>query len=205
MNGVKLAILSTAIILSTGCSTVTTRNIDAHNAKEVVVKGLSYKDFQRASNEAIDSMLRSKMISKPGGGRYVLVISDIINDTMQRIDIDQLIKGIRIDLLNSGKVVVTTAVSAKGKSVEDKMSMDVRELRGHSEFNQKTAAGKNQLILPDLSLSGKIIQRNNRINRYEELITYYFQLSLTDLNTGLAHWEGQTVIQKAGSGDSVSW
>jgi hypothetical protein len=203
MNKIKLAMLSAAIILSTGCSTVATKNIDVHNDKEVAVRGLNYKDFQKAANDSVDSMLRSGAISKPGGGRYVLAISDIINDTMQRIDTDQLVKKIRVALLQSGKVVVTTAVSAKG--AEDKMSMDARKLRGHGEFNQKTVAGKGQMIAPDMSLSGKIIQKNIRINRSEEQTEYYFQLSLTDINTGLALWEGETVLGKRGSGDSVSW
>jgi len=203
MNKIKLVILSAAVILTTGCSTVATKNIDVHNDKEVAVRGLNYKDFQKAANDSVDSMLRSGAISKPGGGRYVLAISDIINDTMQRIDTDQLVKKIRVALLQSGKVVVTTAVSAKG--AEDKMSMDARKLRGHGEFNQKTVAGKGQMIAPDMSLSGKIIQKNIRINRSEEQTEYYFQLSLTDINTGLALWEGETVLGKRGSGDSVSW
>jgi len=203
MNKIKLVILSAAVILTTGCSTVATKNIDIHNDKEVAVRGLNYKDFQKASNELVDSMLRSGAISKPGGGRWVLAISDIINDTMQRIDTDQLVKKIRIALLQSGKVVVTTAVSAKG--AEDKMSMNARKLRGHGEFNQKTVAGKGQMIAPDMSLSGKIIQKNIRINRSEEQSEYYFQLSLTDINTGLALWEDESFVGKRGSGDSVSW
>jgi len=203
MNKIKLVILSAAVILTTGCSTVATKNIDIHNDKEVAVRGLNYRDFQKASNELVDSMLRSGAISKPGGGRWVLAISDIINDTMQRIDTDQLVKKIRIALLQSGKVVVTTAVSAKG--AEDKMSMNARKLRGHGEFNQKTVAGKGQMIAPDMSLSGKIIQKNIRINRSEEQSEYYFQLSLTDINTGLALWEGESFVGKRGSGDSASW
>jgi len=203
MNKIKLVILSAAVILTTGCSTVSVKNIDTHNDKEVAVRGLNYKDFQKASNELVDSMLRSGAISKPGGGRWVLAISDIINDTMQRIDTDQLVKKIRIALLQSGKVVVTTAVSAKG--AEDKMSMNARKLRGHGEFNQKTVAGKGQMIAPDMSLSGKIIQKNIRINRSEEQSEYYFQLSLTDINTGLALWEDESFVGKRGSGDSVSW
>ena len=203
MNKIKLVILSAAVILTTGCSTVATKNIDIHNDKEVAVRGLNYRDFKKASNELVDSMLRSGAISKPGGGRWVLAISDIINDTMQRIDTDQLVKKIRIALLQSGKVVVTTAVSAKG--AEDKMSMNARKLRGHGEFNQKTVAGKGQMIAPDMSLSGKIIQKNIRINRSEEQSEYYFQLSLTDINTGLALWEDESFVGKRGSGDSVSW
>ncbi len=61
------------------------------------------------------------------------------------------------------------------------------------------------MIAPDLSLSGKIIQRNVRVNSGTQQVEYYFQLTLTDINTGLAFWEGETVIGKRGSNKSVSW
>ncbi len=165
--------------------------------------GLDYQDFRKASMDAVQSMLKSGALNKPGGGRYVLAISDIINDTTQRIDIDQLVKSIRIALLQSGKVVVTTAVRAGGP--EDKMSFEARQLRKNSEFNQKTVAKKGQMIAPDFSLSGKIIERNHSIGDGEVKVDYYFQLTLTDIKTGLAFWEGETVVQKVGSDKTVNW
>jgi len=165
--------------------------------------GLDYRDFEKAASDAISSMLHSGAVNKTGGGRYVLVISRIINDTMQRIDTDQLIKKIRVKLLQSGKVVVTTAVGAKGP--EDKMSIEIRRLRRSKEFNQSTVAGKGRMIAPDLSLSGKIIQRNVNVNRGTQRVEYYIHLTLTEINTGLAFWEGETVISKAGSNRSVAW
>ncbi len=180
-----------------------TENIDIYNDHGDAVMGLDYRDFNKASSEAVASMLSSGAVNKPGGGRYVLAISRITNDTMQRIDTDQLIKKIRIDLLNSGKVIVTTAISADG--AEDRMAMQARQLRHSDEFKQSTVAGKGQMIAPELSLSGKILQRNIKINRRKQQAEYYFQLSLTDINTGLAIWEGETVIGKRGSNDAVSW
>jgi len=124
-----------------GCAT-TTRNIDMNNDKGQAVMDLDYRDFQKAASEAIRSMLQSGALNKRGGGRYVLAISRIINDTMQRIDTDQLIKKIRVELLQSGKVVVTTAVSAG--EPEDKMSMKTRQLRKSDEFKQSTVAKKGK-------------------------------------------------------------
>ena len=172
-------------------------------SKENITMGLDNADFQRAAQEAIQSMLESGAVDKPGGGRYVLAISNIVNDTMQRIDTDQLVKKIRVALLQSGKVVVTTAVSAGGP--EDDMSYKARELRKSEEFNQKTVAKKGQMVAPDLSLSGKIIQRNSTLQDGSQRSDYYFQLSLTDINSGLAFWEGETVIGKVGSNDSAAW
>ena len=190
------------LLMFSGCA-ATTRNIDMNNDKGGAVMGLDYRDFQKAASEAISSMLQSGALNKRDGGRYVLAISRIVNDTMQRIDTDQLIKKIRVELLQSGKVVVTTAVS-EGEP-EDKMSYKARQLRKSDEFKQSTVAKKGQMIAPDLSLSGKIIQRNVKVDSGTQQVEYYFQLTLTDINTGLAYWEGETVIGKRGSNKSVAW
>jgi hypothetical protein len=174
-----------------------------HNDKGDQVMGLDYRDFNQAAAEAVQSMLMSGAVDKKNGERYVLAISRITNDTMQHIDTDQLVKKIRVELLRSGKVVVTTAVSANG--AEDEMSIKARELRGNDEFNQATVQKKGTMIAPDLSLSGKILQRNIRMDDGKQQVEYYFMLTLTEIKTGLAWWEGETVIGKRGSGKSVSW
>jgi len=202
LSSVYLVGAAILLFLVSGCAT-TAQNIDMHNDQGQAVMGLDYRDFQKAASEAISSMLQSGAVNKSGGGRYVLAISRIVNDTMQRIDTDQLVKKIRVELLQSGKVVVTTAVGAIGP--EDKMAMQARQLRKSEEFNQNTVAKKGQMIAPELSLSGKIIQRNVKIGRRTQQVEYYFQLTLTDINTGLAFWEGETVIGKRGSNKSVSW
>lgn len=164
---------------------------------------LDYRDFEHAAMNAVQSMLSSGTLDKPGGGRYVMAISRVTNDTMQRIDTDQLVKKIRIALLQSGKVVTTSAISANGST--DQLINQVRKERASPEFKSSTKIGQGQLITPDLSLSGKIIQRNMRENSSTQQVEYYFQLTLTDLRNGLAIWEGETPIIKRGSKDSVAW
>ena len=196
-----LAALVLLLVLS-GCQT-TTSNIDMNNDQRGAVMGLDYRDFNTAGSKMVDDLLASGALNKPGGGRYVLAISRVINDTMQKIDTDQLIKQMRVALLRSGKVVVTTAVGANGP--EDRLAMDARELRNSGEFNQQTVASKGQMIAPEYSLSGKIIQRNVRQSKSKQAAEYYFQLTLTDINTGLAFWEGEEVLGKSGSNKSVAW
>ena len=188
-------------LMLTGCATAT-RYVDPANDQGAVSMGLDYRDFERAASESVDSMLESGAVDNPNGGRYVLVVSRIVNDTMQRLDTDQLVKKIRVDLLRSGRVVTTTAISADG--AEDQMSMRVRELRNSEEFDQRGVERKGTLQAPDLSLSGKILQRNRKVGR-EQQVEYYLQLSLTDLTTGLALWEGESQVIKRGSNASVSW
>ena len=188
--------------LMSGCAPKTER-IDMNNDNGAQVMGLDYRDFNEAASKAVQSMLMSGALDKKNGDRYILAISRVSNDTMQHIDTDQLIKKIRVELLKSGKVVVTTAVGANG--AEDKMSMDARKLRENDEFNQNTVQKKGTLVAPDMSLSGKILQRNVAMDDGKQQVEYYFMLSLTEIKTGLAWWEGETVIGKRGSGKSVSW
>lgn len=196
-------ILAAVVVLFSACATKTT-NIDIDNDKGEAVMGLDYRDFQGAAQDMVESLLASGAVTKKDGGRYVLAVSRVVNDTMQHIDTDQLVKKIRVGLLQSGKVVVTTAVGLNG--AEDKMSMHAREeLRGNEEFDQKSVAGKGTMIAPDFSLSGKILQRNISVDSKTQRVEYYFQMTLTDIKTGLAYWEDERIVAKRGSNKSVAW
>ena len=165
--------------------------------------GLDYRDFEYSAKQAVDSFLNSPLSRKPGSNApWVMAISRIINDTTLNIDTDQLVKKIRIALLNSGRVVTTTAVAAGGP--EDAMSAQVRELEESDLFNQDTVAQRGTMVAPELSLSGKIIQRSNRVGGKQQ-VDYYFQLTATNIETGLAYWEFEEVIAKLGSDSNFSW
>ena len=198
----KLFVLPVLMMFLVACSGAPVK-IDTANDSNGTVMGLDYRDFSEAAGAMVESILASGVVNHPDDGRYVLAISRITNDTMQRIDTDQLVKKIRVDLLRSGKVVVTTAISANG--AEDAMTYQARELRGNDEFEQERVSGKGQLIAPDYSLSGKIIQRNNKVDRRNTQVDYYFQMTLTDIDTGLAYWEDELPIIKRGSSKTVTW
>lgn len=195
----------TAGLIFVGCGEIEPSYTDVSgNNKTPTTLGIDANDFEKAANDMIQSLLSSGALNKPGGGRYVVAISRIKNDTTQRIDTDMLVKKIRIAMNKSGKAVVTTAVAAGG--AEDEMTYQVRdELRGNDEFVQKTVAEKNTLIAPDMSLSGKIIQKTTRVDKKKQVVEYYFQMSLTHIKTGLAYWEDEVVVGKSGSAKSVSW
>jgi uncharacterized protein (TIGR02722 family) len=210
-----LIISATAtMFIFSGCATSSSQvhylnNSNAGTAKAVSL-GLDYEDINRAAQKLVNSMLKSPYLNrmyevkmKKEGKPLVLMISDFTNDTTQRLDIDQIVKKIRIALLNSGKFIVTTALRAGGS--EDKATFGLRKLRGNKEFNQKTIAKKGTIIAPDLSLSGKIIQRTTPLPNGEQRVDYYIQMSLTDVTSGLAFWEGEEVISKAGSSESAPW
>ncbi|WP_280562083.1 penicillin-binding protein activator LpoB [Chromohalobacter sp. 48-RD10] len=196
-----LCLVSLLALVLAGCA-APTRYVDPDNDQGAVSMQLDYRDFAKASDKAVASMLASGAVDNPAGGRYVLVVSRIVNDTMQRLDTDQLVKKIRVQLLRSGRVVTTTAVGIDGP--EDEMNQLTRTLRDSDEFDQRGVEKKGTLQAPDLSLSGKILQRNRRVAD-EQQVEYYVQLTLTDLSSGLALWENETQVIKRGSDASVAW
>ncbi|MBY4675524.1 penicillin-binding protein activator LpoB [Marinobacterium arenosum] len=193
--------LALMMALSVGCAPKT-QMLNQVQADEITTAGLTNTDFEQAAGEAVQSMLRSGAVDRSDGKKNILVISSILNDTMQRLDTDQLVKKIRVELLQSGKVKTTTAIGLNG--AEDQMNTKYAQLSQSSKVNQKTVV-RQRFTAPNLSLSGKIIQRNNRLESDRELVEYYFQLTLTDLSDGLAVWEGETPIRKLTGANTVSW
>lgn len=178
------------------CATQTVL-IDNENDSTERAAALEGRDFEMASNAMIQDMLDMGTLSKPNGQPYILVISRIENDTMQRIDVDELSKAIRIALMKSGKVRVTAFK-------EDDMVMSSSQLRKSKEFNQANVRKAGSLAAPELSLSGKITQREFIVSG-KKRIEYRFSMSITDLKNGLTIWEGEEKIKKLADKDTVTW
>ena len=87
----------------------------------------------------------------------------------------------------------------------DQALHEARQLRDSDEFDTSTTAEKHTLIAPDLTISGKILQRTVTVNRSTERAEYYFQLKLSDVKTGLTLWSDEKPIVKQGSSKSVPW
>ena len=202
MKKVVFFSLVAATIIFTGCTKQPQYIGDGSGSSVApITMGIDRGDFEKAASDATQSLLSSGALNRPGGGRYVVAIDQVINDTTQRIDTDLLVKKIRIAMLNSGKAVVTSAIQVGG--AESTLSHSVRELRDNDEINQNTIAKKGAMIAPDMGLSGKIIQRNAKTYKGDQLVEYYFQLTLTELASGLAFWEDEIVVGKLGSNKTV--
>ncbi len=177
-----------------------TRVVDLDNERDVAtmqdVMELEYRDWTKTAEKMTDSMLKSNALS--GVQKPVIAISDIKNDTMQRFDTDILIKKIRTTVLKSGRAQIATNFTG-----EDSTSNKVRATRGNDEYDQATFASKGTLVAPNMSLSGKMIQRNLKLesgwfSSVDTRVEYYLQLTLTDLKTGLSVWEDEQPIIKEG-------
>lgn len=183
--------------LSLSACTTKTQLIDTENDTTEISAALEGRDFESAANAMIEDMLEMGTLSKPNGQPYILVISRIENNTMQRIDIDELTKSIRIVLMKGGKVRVSTFQ-------EDSMVMQSAQLRNSKEFNQANVRRQGSLAVPELSLSGKINQREFIVSG-DKRIEYRFSLTMTDLSNGLTIWEGEKKIKKLADKNTVTW
>ncbi len=205
MKAKVLQIITLISILFAGCAQQTT-TIDIVHDEGKSVMALDYRDFDQAASQMVQSMVSSGALAKEGGGRYVVTTGRIVNDTMQRIDTNQLMAKIEEELLNSGQVVMTSAVGGEG--APDGMIYDVRDLKDSDysdEFNPDTLPEKRQLLAPELSIYGKIFQRNIRYDNNTQQVEYYFQLRISNVVTGLRHWQKEVLIGKRGSNKSVAW
>lgn len=200
LTGLALAVAASVF---TGCTTPTTR-IDMYNDRGPQVAGLDYRDLKEAANAMLQSLLRSGRLDRADGGQYVLTVSKVTNDTMQRFDTDTLTSYITEELMNSGKVMVTSAIAGTAANRDD-MVNGARLLRGNGEFNQATVAKQGQLVAPTHSVYGKVIQREIRMDNGDKQIEYYFQLRLVEIASGLQWWQKQHVIGKRADGKTPTW
>ncbi len=188
-----------------GCQPAT-RNVDIANDEGKAVMELDYRDFDQAATELVQSMLASGVFKKADGSRYVVTTAKVLNDTMQRIDTEQLTFKIEQELMNSGQVTMTAAVGGKGAPDDMVYQMrDVRDSTKSDEFKASTMPEKGQIIAPELSISGKILQRNVRYDGNQQQVEYYFQLRASEISSGLVYWQKEHIMGKRGSKKSVPW
>lgn len=195
-----------AALCACGGTTVVDLDDKSAVADMTHVMELEYRDWTNTAEKMTASMVKSgafKNIKDP-----VIAIGRVTNDTMQRFDTDILVKKIRTDLVNSGRAQVTTALKSNA-SAEDNVTHDVRNLRGDVEYDAATIVGGGTLVAPNMSLTGKMIQRNFHIDTCwlcssKERVEYYLQLTLTDVRTGLSVWEDEQPIVKEGK-NAPTW
>lgn len=186
-----------AILAGCGGTSVVDLQDQAEVAAMQQVMELEYRDWTKTAENMTKSMLESGALNKTQ--KPVIAIGNIVNDTTQRFDTDILTKKIRTTLLKSGRAQIATNFSG-----EDNTSNKVRSLRDNIEYAQTTIANRGTLVAPNMSLSGKMLQRNLKLesgwfSAVDTRVEYYLQLTLTDLTTGLSVWEDEQPIVKEGT------
>jgi penicillin-binding protein activator len=184
-----LTILTAAAFTAAGCST-TVEKVDVNdpNSGALTTGAIDPQDWNNAGASMVQSLLNSGCLDNAPHKPAILVMSRIRNETAYVVDTDLLTKNIRIALLQTGKVQVSTTAGLGGNAEDPYAQQKAQE----QQFLSNGAVAPQQ---QDYTLSGKIIEQYTRLNDQSQH-TYTFQLSLTDIRTGTAVWEDQRQVGK---------
>lgn len=194
--------LTTAALVLGGCaSSGSGRNaayVDSAGPRTIVsLDQINIQDWSNAADQMVQSLLESGVLNRAPEQPAIMVVSRIVNNTTQQVDTDELTKKIRVALNRSGKVITTTTFGPAG-SVEDPLARETGELM---RFQEGSTAS---MPLPWFSLSGKLLENRAQAGRTRQ-VTYTFQLSMTEIRSGLAVWEDEVQITKQGERAAVGW
>ena len=193
----QIGLIGMSSALLVGCASQA-KYVDSGGPRTLTtVNRINIQDFQMAADQMVHSLIQNVInqgrLQVSHNGQAILGISRIINNTSEHVDTDLLTKKIRVALNRTGQVVTTTTYGLGGKA-EDPLAQQI--LR-----DREKAEGKPLTLLPDYSLSGKIIEDRVRLGRKYQS-SHVFQLTLTSRD-GLAIWEDEKTITKQGGRSSI--
>jgi len=175
--------------------------------KPVIAIGTVENDtMQRFDTDILIKKIRSTLINS---GRAQVTTSIQNKKTMAKgyIPVSAEVQSVNVSPINASsmnaKAKGYAEVEYEKNVAEDETTHQVRANRGNDEYDQKTIAGKGTLVAPNMSLTGKMLQRNIKTDSCtfcanDERVEYYLQLTLTDVKTGLSVWEEEKPILKEG-------
>lgn len=163
------------------------------DSSDYVSFGIDYHDIDRVIEKNIHSLLSSQYV-RTMQGKKLLVIADIANETSEDIDVELVARKLAREMRKTQKFTLTNAISGSGAK-SDRMIKDSRKLTKDSSFNQRTTIENGTLEAPELSLSGKFVQRNKKIGKITRL-DYIFLLTLSDIKSGKVLWDHEEIISK---------
>jgi len=192
-------LLAAAALLLAGCANNNAVYVDPNSGQGIVsLDKINVQDFANAADSMLQSLYDSPAFAgaRREGGAPVLMVGRVRNDTSSIFDVDMLNKKLTVSLTRSGKVRVAKAAGFGG--AEDQAAAQARS-------SQAFLAGEPaKPLLPDYTLSGKILEDRASAGRTRQT-SYVFQLSLTEVKTGLAVWEEEKVISKQGTRNAVGF
>lgn len=174
-------------------------------AGEDMVTTVTKLDIQDARDaaEVLSMSLLDAGVLGVNGKPSVIAIDQFVDTTGDGIDRDEVVKKIRVTLSKAGVAQTMTTLDDSGEiggesAIASKAARErLRNDQIDAFLNDEEAP---EGIYPDFALTFKIMDDRVRtgIFRTNEQVTFTFQMSLTDVRTGLAVWEEETQITKQG-------
>jgi PBP1b-binding outer membrane lipoprotein LpoB len=189
-----MALLLGAILLGgVGCA-ASPRYIQSGGPESLTsLQQIPTRALDEAASALVQDLIARGIFQNSSRRPVILAVNPVINDTSVWVDTEILNKQIRVTLNQTG---IVETITTYGGNVEDSIAFEQRQMEA---FERGTAFSNK----PDFTLSGTIRENRVRDGRSRE-VTYFFDMSLTDVRTGRAPWEGSRQIslqgKKAGIG-----
>jgi PBP1b-binding outer membrane lipoprotein LpoB len=194
------ALFAGAVILSAGCSSPA-RRVDPGGTELITtVTRLDEQDAADAAVELAQSLLDADVLGQ-AGKPSVLAIDQFINTSGVAIDKDRILKKIRVVLSRAGVAQVMTVIGQDGEIGGE--SLIASKAAGQRLKDDQIDAFLNdtpapEALYPEYSLTFKIMRTSSTSVSLLHQVAYTFQMSLTDVRTGLAVWEEEKQVTKQG-------
>lgn len=186
-----------AVVSTNPLSGSATGNKNAYESFAITSTDIGY-----AANEAVQQFLEAPESMKPGGGRYVIAVDQIINDTLNNFETRRLTAQIKRKLRQSNRFRFTNAIGAD----QTKAIIDERELQDSKLFDQSTVAQDGTLAAPEIYLTGAIVVDATRSgDGKKQQLNYAFMLEVVDKVRGYVLFDSYIEIDKTGSNKNFAW
>lgn len=176
-------LLAVLAALLAGCETPATYK-DPEGRELVVSLGkVDIQDFANAGNAMLQEMVRSAAFDR-AGSVPVIQVGQITNDTATNFDLSLLLSKITGPLVNAGRVRL----------------IDSDPLASAARASTPGAA----VPVPQYVLKGKILEDRANAGRTKQS-SFVFQLALIDVRTSVQVWQGEKIVTKQGTTNSVGF
>lgn len=196
----RTLLLASAALALAGCQSNDAAYVDpAAGAGVVSLDQINIQDFANAADGMLQSLYDSPAFAgrkARDGGSPILMVGRVRNDTAGNFDTDLLVKRMTVSVTRSGKARVAKAAGFGG--AEDAAAAEARKAAALESGTSAPA------LIPDYTLSGKILEVRAQAGSTRQT-SYVFQLSLTEVKTGLSVWEEEKQITKQGKRNAVGF
>lgn len=190
MRHLFLAIASVALLMTTACGTQVFKKGEYDediNRTNLLNDKWSETDMQKVVKELVGSLVNHASIS---GARTppIVMVTQLQNKTSEHIDTQSVMDMIRVELMNTGKVMFVD------KEARDDVQ-DEYDYQAAGNVSKETQKKGGQQVGADYILNGRLDSIVQEVGK-DKTVYYKVTLNLTHLSKNLAVWSGHKQIRK---------
>jgi penicillin-binding protein activator len=148
----------------------------------------SENDLQLIAKKISNSILESTLV-KGKDKRPVFAIERVTNKTSEHIDMESLTDKIKVELIQSGRVLFSD------KGLRENVAQEI-EYQGSKYVDPSTAKQVGKQVGADYLLTGNISSIVQEAGK-NKLVYYKSTFNLTNLSTNLIEWSDEKELRKA--------